>query len=400
MPEDTAPRSDAVRLAHLADLHLDFRAYQRTDARGRNQRQMDAHAAFTHAVEQILAVQPDVVVIAGDVYHRPLPYPESLHFGFRQVRRLTKAGIPVVAIAGNHETPKQRDMGCPLSLLEEADATVVIREARTVRVGDFAVGCLPSAALTVGDWPHRDPDARCNVLLAHGGFAGIWPYAARPDGNLPPEQFEGWDYVALGDYHVAHQVAPNAWYSGALDYVTTNPWAELQAETTQGRPGVKGWLLVTLKPGEPPQVALQPVPLARQVVELPALDATGLSAEQVNAQLAVNAAGELEGQIVRQRVQEITREVSQGIDYRWVRRMKSAALQYQLTLSRAQEARALGSMVFDGGRRRTLAEIVADKLMTMPLPPDVDRGRLVALGAHYLHEAERADATPAEGVAA
>jgi hypothetical protein len=389
---------------------------------------------------------------------------------------------------------------------------VAVHHSRTVRVGDVAIGCLPSAALTAGDWPARDLDAGFNVLLAHGGFAGIWPYAARPDGNLPPEQFEGWDYVALGDYHVAHQVAPNAWYSGALDYVTTNPWAELQAETTLGRPGIKAWLLVEIgghdtngssgdgasgatgddaspttrtilgagsedadmlglgrsarerlwtpgnspeaherasrglgmeqwadstglegmsslrqpslrstessvprdSGGEPPRcqpegsiearpalkVTLMPVPLARQVVELPALDATGLSAEQVNAQLAANAAGELDGQIVRQRVHEITREVSQGIDYRWVRRMKSAALQYQLTLTRAQETRALDHVVFDAGRRRTLAEIVADKLMTMPLPPDIDRERLVALGAHYLAEAERAEAAPAEGVAA
>src|SRR3990167_3567339 len=128
------PRSDAVRLAHLADLHLDFRAYQRTDARGRNQRQMDAHAAFERAVDQLLAIRPDVVVIAGDVWHRPLPYSDSLRFGFRQVRRLTGAGLPVVAIAGNHCTPKQRDMGCPVSLLEDAGATVAIREARTVRV--------------------------------------------------------------------------------------------------------------------------------------------------------------------------------------------------------------------------------------------------------------------------
>jgi hypothetical protein len=57
-------------------------------------------------------------------------------------------------------------------------------------------------------------------------------------------------------------------------------------------------------------------------------------------------------------------------------------------------------VVFDAGRRRTLAEIVADKLMTMPLPADIDRSRLVALGAHYLAEADRAQAAPAEGVAA
>ena len=37
-----------------------------------------------------------------------------------------------------------------------------------------------------------------------------------------------WDYVALGHYHVCHEVAANAWYSGSLEHVSPNAWGELK----------------------------------------------------------------------------------------------------------------------------------------------------------------------------
>ena len=52
--------------------------------------------------------------------------------------------------------------------------------------------------------------------------------------------------MALGHYHVAHAVRENAWYAGALEYVSPNPWGELQDEAKEGRRGEKGWLLVEL----------------------------------------------------------------------------------------------------------------------------------------------------------
>ena len=60
---------------------------------------------------------------------------------------------------------------------------------------------------------------------------------------------EGWSYVALGHYHVQHEVAERIWYSGALDYVSSNPWGELQDETRLFVKG-KGWLLFDLESGE------------------------------------------------------------------------------------------------------------------------------------------------------
>src|SRR5688500_3525289 len=39
-------------------------------------------------------------------------------------------------------------------------------------------------------------------------------------------QPERWDYVALGHYHIVTQLAPNMWYSGAIERTSRNVWRE------------------------------------------------------------------------------------------------------------------------------------------------------------------------------
>src|SRR5204863_479115 len=80
----------------------------------------------------------------------------------------------------------------------------------------------------------------CNVLLLHGQLPGLgeqrgtaeYGGALLNQHDLAPAQ---WDYVALGHYHVAQPVAANAWYAGSLEYVTPNPWGQLQDEEELGR---------------------------------------------------------------------------------------------------------------------------------------------------------------------
>jgi DNA repair exonuclease SbcCD nuclease subunit len=49
-----------------------------------------------------------------------------------------------------------------------------------------------------------------------------------------------WSYVALGHYHVYHKYAPNAYYSGALEYTSTNIWGEAEEAITKQIPGTSG----------------------------------------------------------------------------------------------------------------------------------------------------------------
>ena len=102
-----------MKLAHLADPHLGFRQYHRQTPSGINQREADVAAAFRQAVDGVLAARPDVVVVAGDLFHSVRPTNAAILFAFRQFQRL-RAGLPdapVILIAGNHDTPRSTETG-------------------------------------------------------------------------------------------------------------------------------------------------------------------------------------------------------------------------------------------------------------------------------------------------
>ena len=97
-----------MRIAHLADLHLGYRAYHRATPRGVNVREADVADAFRRAVARVVDLQPDLVLVAGDVFHTVRPSNTAIADAFRQFTVLTQGlpGVPVVMIAGNHDSPR------------------------------------------------------------------------------------------------------------------------------------------------------------------------------------------------------------------------------------------------------------------------------------------------------
>ena len=57
--------SRSLKIAHLADLHLGFRQFDRQTPKGGNQREADVALAFSRAVDDLLEQRPHLVVIAG-----------------------------------------------------------------------------------------------------------------------------------------------------------------------------------------------------------------------------------------------------------------------------------------------------------------------------------------------
>src|SRR5207245_1970451 len=88
--------------------------------------------------------------------------------------------------------------------------------------------------------------------------------------DLAPAQ---WDYVAMGHYHVAHQVEANAWYAGSIEYVAPNPWGQTQDEEEYGIHG-KGYLLAHLPAA---RVEFRRVAAARRHIDLPSIDGKALT---------------------------------------------------------------------------------------------------------------------------
>lgn len=226
-----------MKLVHLSDTHLGYRGQGiecLVDDPWRpgvaiRQREADIMLGLMRAVDRIVEQPlPDVVVHSGNLFDSPRPSAHLLDFAMTQVRRLADAGIPVVIVEGNHETPRDRGQGHVLRLLAHLPRVQVIcQAAERVQVGTILLHAFPHRALLEGALPEEsrlDP-AYHNVLVAHGVADGL-PYyrTGRPavDVNVAvcANQFE---YIALGHYHHFAEVpgTTTAYYAGATAMVTS-----------------------------------------------------------------------------------------------------------------------------------------------------------------------------------
>jgi DNA repair protein SbcD/Mre11 len=387
-----------VKIAHLADLHLGFRQHHRQTASGLNQREADVANAFRRAVDQLIAAHPDAVIVAGDLFHGVRPTNHSILFAFHQFQRLREAlpEVPLVLIAGNHDTPRSTETGSILGLFESLGADVVTDRPRRLAYPGLGLSVLavPHMALIQPERPalRAEGTEPHQVLLLHGEVEGIFPMdrsAVEYGGALLTREDlarGGWSYVALGHYHVQREVAPRIWYSGALEYVSPNPWGELADEREHGVAG-KGWLLVDLPSG---LVEPQVVPLARRVIDLPPIDGAGCSALQLDQAVSAQLAGipeGLAGQVVRQVIKNVPRHVGREMNHAAIRGFKVEALHFQLDLRRPVSNRKEGSGA--PGRRQTLPEIVEDFLRGRVVPGEVDHETFVRTGTELMAQVER-----------
>ncbi|HEX9705817.1 MAG TPA: DNA repair exonuclease [Gemmatimonadales bacterium] len=388
-------RTDRLKIAHLADLHLGFRQFDRQTPRGGNQREADVAEAFRRAVDDVLEQRPNLILVAGDVFHSVRPTNPAILFFFQQLQRLRGAlpDTPVVMIAGNHDTPRSAETGTILRLYQALGAEVVTDQARRI-----AFPALDASVLAV---PHQDrlqadrtalrPEqgTTFNILLAHGS----WPALGEDRGtmeyggalltreDIAPAQ---WDYVALGHYNVAHAVEPNVWYAGSLDYVPPNPWGQMEDER-ENRVRGKGYLIVELPAA---RVTFRPIAPPRRFVDLPPVRGIGLTAKEISqriAEVVESAKPPIDDQVVRLIVYDVSRATARDLDHAAIRGYKARALNFHLDLRRPEEQRRVGMGA--PGRRQTLPETVRDFLQHRPLDADLERDAFVRLGVEYVEQA-------------
>jgi exonuclease SbcD len=387
-----------VRLAHLADPHLGVRQYHRQTPSGINQREADVARAFRLAVEGVIAARPDAVVVAGDLFHSVRPTNAAIVFAFKQFQRLREAlpNAPIVLVAGNHDTPRSAETGSILRLFEELGVDVAVDEARRLEYPalELSVLAVPHHALVSTERTSLRPEgsARRQLMVLHGEIEGVLPtqrhtveYGGALVGlrELAPEE---WSYIALGHYHVQHEVAPHTWYSGSLEYVGTNIWGELADEAEQGIRG-KGWLLADLDAGT---VAREPVPAARPIIDLEPVRGEGLGAEALDRAIEERLRaipGGVADRIVRLRVYDVPRHVARELDHAAIRTYKAEALHLHLDIRRPEVQRTVGMGA--PGRRQTLPELVRTYLSGRPLPAELDRDEFVRLGGELMDAVER-----------
>lgn len=273
-----------MKFLHIADLHL-----------GKRVNGFDLLADQRFVLEQVVSLCTEknvgAVAIAGDIYDTPVPPAEAVLLFDWFLTELAARRIPVLAIAGNHDSAERLDYAAallarqgvyiagrftgqvPVVSLPDEHGTVdfcLLPFVRAATVRHF----LPDAPITnydtavaaaLGTLPPAAPGRR-RVLLAHQMvLAGaIPPQCSGSESvagaaivgaveSIDAARFSGFAYTALGHIHRAQAVgAENIRYSGA-------PLCYHLDEC--GPQNEKSAVLVTLgpDPAAPPELALCPL---------------------------------------------------------------------------------------------------------------------------------------------
>ncbi len=285
-----------MRLLHTADWHVG------KQIRGRSR--MDE---FEAALDQVVGIAVDegvdAVLVAGDVYEHRAPAPEADGLVFDALLRLRDAGIRVVLVPGNHDSPARFEALAKLLL---PLGIVVVPRVRRPEAGGIVevpsrdgselaqVGCVPfvperrfgdAAALFEASesWHQAYAEGMGDLLGAMA--AGFRPGAVHvlvahlfTDGALlgggereltigmayavAPSRLPGTaQYVALGHVHRPQRVrgAPTAArYAGSL----------LQLDFGELSQEAKSVALVEASPGKPARVREVPITAGRRLLEL------------------------------------------------------------------------------------------------------------------------------------
>lgn len=372
-----------MRIAHLADVHLGYRAYNRVTRQGINRREADVFNAFKQSLAKIVEIQPDLIVIAGDLFHVVRPSNLCIEQAFRQLMTLRSAtSAPIVIIGGNHDSPRSVDTGCILDLFSAIPEVHIVHseyQGIELPVIDTTVFCLCHRAVTnLSNLKlEPNPNTRYNVLTLHGTLEGIGAnfYNAGPPITRSQIANDSWDYIALGHYHIHEKMDENIFYSGSLEYTSFNIWEET------GR--AKGFIEFNLD--ERKLVEFHKVK-TRDVIDLRSIDATDMGPSDLMEIVGLRIDGIKGGhkdKIVRLVAENVDKAVLPDIDYRAIRQVRSEALHFDLSLRIAK--RAIGGRVAnDGGVARPLEEEWREFARAYDVPVGVDRDELATVGLEYL----------------
>ncbi|WNC87265.1 metallophosphoesterase [Thermosynechococcus sp. QKsg1] len=262
-----APRRqcEMVRFLHVADVHLGFNKYRQENPN----RTFDFFTAFDSALQTYaIEAQVDFVLIAGDLFEERLITPGILNQAEYVLDKVRSAGIPVLAIEGNHDNCPYGVKSNWLRYLCEKDYLYLLEpdesgqlqpwDAEAARGGYMDLPCgvrvigsqwygasAPRAIQQLASQIQAlPPAAGATILLFHHGLEGQvsrYQGALRYNELLPLRQ-AGVDYLALGHIHRHYAVEDWIFNPGSVE-------ANSIQENQQQNP--RGVLLVTLEKGSP-----------------------------------------------------------------------------------------------------------------------------------------------------
>ncbi len=228
-----------MKLLHTADLHIGKKIFELSLIE-------DQKYILNQIFEIAVREEIDALLIAGDVYDRSVPPTEAVSLLDNFLTRFIEAGISVIMISGNHDSPER--VSFAERILEKKGLYIAgnyCEPLKTVTLedeyGPVTFVCMPfvKSAVTgnatceqaveqmLSSLPMTLEGNHRHVLLTHyfvTGEQGETPELSDSESdvnvggldNVSASLFQAFDYVALGHIHRPQRIgAGNVYYAGA-----------------------------------------------------------------------------------------------------------------------------------------------------------------------------------------
>ena len=224
-----------MKFAHLADVHLGYKQFNREE------RYKDFFNAFDDAVNKIIDQNCDFVLIAGDLFDS-IPKPHIINDAIEILKKLKKENIPVFAIEGNHD--KTERVISPIFLLSNIGLVNYVGFSRYKANGEYNKNKqIGNVYLNYGEYEdvgiygisyrrdkenikklmsYIEPSKNYNILLFHQTVLDdiLKNQMYIPDVDISYSELScyDFDYIAIGHIHKKY-IFPNKRmaYSGSLE---------------------------------------------------------------------------------------------------------------------------------------------------------------------------------------
>ena len=331
-----------MRIVHIADSHLGYSAYSKLSLNGVNQREEDIYNAFDQVVDFSLnppdGIRPNFVIHAGDLCDSVRPPNRTIAFALSRLLKLSKQGIKVILISGNHETPRLNQTGHIFRIFESIKGVHSLYKEETSQL-EFVEQHVPLRFCCLPHFKDQknfldqlyavEPEkSRINILLVHAGIEGMseFRFGSVNERIVPAEYLTtSWDYMAFGHLHRHVEVNERVCYPGAIE--------RFSFKEADEHPG-----FVVLDIKNKNEIIKSFVYLKTRPMETWKLDCSGISAENL-MNILKGKLKNASNKIVRVDLNRIERDSYSCLDFNSIRILSSNCLHFELRPTFPEEKR-------------------------------------------------------------
>lgn len=228
-----------MRFLHLADLHIGKRVNGFSMIE-------DQKFVFEQVYNVIENEKIDGIIMAGDIYDKPVPSAEAVKLFDEMLTRLVSINLPIFVISGNHDSAERIGFGSDIlpaakvymSRVYNGNLQKIELEDDYGKINVYLLPFIKPATVKniykeaeIKDYDdaleyvlsqEKIDETKRNVIVSHQFVTGAMRSESEEVSvggldNVSVENYEAFDYVALGHIHRAQQMGrESARYAGTL----------------------------------------------------------------------------------------------------------------------------------------------------------------------------------------